>query len=191
MHRAIESLQKKGFNVIIAETGEEAKNKVLELVPKGSEVMTMTSMSCEQIGLTQVLNESPYVSARNKLYSMDRATQGKEMKILGATSDVTVGSVHAVTEDGHVLVASQSGSQLPAYAFASPKVVWVVGAQKIVPDLDAAMRRITDHCLPLESVRAQKAYGVPHSEVNKILIYSKEVVPNRTTIVFVKQPLGF
>ncbi len=114
------------------------------------------------------------------------------MQKLGAAPEYVIGSVHTVTEDGHVLIiASASGSQLPAYVYAAEHVIWVVGTQKIVKNIEEGMKRIYKYVLPLESARAHKAYGVPGSSVNKLLIVNKEPVPNRITIILVQQPLGF
>jgi len=121
---------------------------------------------------------------------MDRKTQGLEMQKLGAAPEWAVGSVHAVTEDGKVIIASASGSQLPSYAYGSSHVVWVVGSQKIVKDLDEGMKRVREYVLPLESERAMKAYGQP-SSINKLLILNKEANPGRITMVIVKEKLGF
>ena len=185
------ALAANGFNVLIAENRRKAKEKVLELVPKGSEVMTMTSVTLKTIGLEEALNESEnYNSLREKLMAMDRKTQGKEMNQLGSAPEYAIGSVQAVTSDGHVMIASASGSQLPAYAYGAGKVIWVVGWQKIVNDKEDGFKRIYEHCFPLENERAKKVYGRP-SSVNKILIFNKEPVQNRTTLIIVKEVLGF
>lgn len=188
---ASESLESHGINVEVVENLEDAKRVVLEMVPEGSEVFTMTSVTLDEAGISAEINESgKYKSVRNALNSMDRATQGHEMNQLGAAPQITLGSVHAVTEDGKVLIASKTGSQLPAYASAAGKVIWVVGTQKIVKDLDEGMDRLYNHSLPLEEQRAQKAYGVG-SEIDKILIVNKEIKPDRITMVLVKEVVGF
>jgi hypothetical protein len=69
-------------------------------------------------------------------------------------------------------------------------VVWIVGAQKIVPTLDEAMKRLHEYTYPLEDARALKAYGV-HSGINKLLIVNREINPKRTTMIIVKENLGF
>ena len=156
------------------------------------EVMTMTSVTLDTIGVPQEIQSSKkYNFVREKLMSMDRKTQSVEMQKLGAAPEWAIGSVHAITEDGHAMIASNTGSQLPAYAYASPHVIWVVGAQKIVTNVDEGMKRIYDYVLPLESERAHKAYGVPASAVNKLLVVHKEVIPNRITVILVKEVLGF
>jgi hypothetical protein len=114
----------------------------------------------------------------------------RDMIKLGATPEYSVGSVHAVTEDGTVVVASNTGSQLSGYVAGAAHVVWVVGTQKIVANLDEAMKRIYEYTLPLEDERALQAYGV-HSNVSKLLLVHREAMPGRTTLIFVKENLGF
>lgn len=191
--KTINALKKNGIDTQIVETSSEAKRIVLDLIPKGSEVMTMTSITLDAIGLSEEINKegSKFKPVRDKLYAMNRATETQEMNRLGAAPEYAVGSVHAVTEDGHVLIASNTGSQLPAYGYGALKVVWVVGAQKIVKDTEEGLKRIYEHSLPLESERAKRAYGVPGSSVNKILIINKEVQSQRITLILVNEVLGF
>jgi L-lactate utilization protein LutC len=187
----IQSLKNNGIEAMYARTGEEAAQKALELIPEGAEVMTMTSVTLDEIGLSKELNESgKYDAVKPKLYAMDRATQGKEMNRLGSAPQYSVGSVHAVTEDGKIVVASNSGSQLPGYAYGSQKVVLIVGAQKIVKNMDEALERINTHVLPLESERAKRAYGVPGSFVSKLLVFNREM-PGRISMIIVDEALGY
>ncbi len=122
---------------------------------------------------------------------MDKSKQGKEMQMLGAAPEYAVGSVHAVTEDGKVLIASATGSQLPAYVYGSKKVIWVVGTQKIVKNTDDGIKRIYEHTLPLESERAKKAYGVSGSFVAKLLLINKEFEKDRIHLIFVNESIGY
>ncbi len=193
IENTVAALKANGIDAQIVENRQEAKRKVLELIPESSEAMTMTSVTLDAIGLSEEINkaDSRFRPVRDKLYAMDRNTQVQEMNRLGAAPEFAVGSVHAVTEDGHVLIASNTGSQLPAYSFGALHVIWVVGAQKIVKNTDEGIKRIYEHSLPLESERAKKAYGVPGSAVNKILIISKEVQPGRVKLILVKEKLGF
>ena len=117
-----------------------------------------------------------YDAIRPRVLAMDRATQLDEIRRLLASPDVIVGSVAAVTETGSLVVASASGSQLPGYAGGAARAIWIVGAQKVVPDLSTALRRVDEHCLPLESERAMQAYGQP-SVVNRLLILNARTVP--------------
>lgn len=190
--KAISALKENGIEARFVQTGEDAKKEVFSIIPKDAEVMTMTSITLDTLGISSEINESgKYNSVRNKLNSMDRSTQNLEIQKLGAAPEYAIGSVHAVTEQGSVLIASNTGSQLSAYAVGSPNVIWVVGTQKIVKNTDDGMKRIYEYVLPLESDRARKAYGVSGSSVNKLLIINKEVMRQGIIIIFVGEMLGF
>ena len=190
---AVVALQEHGFNPVVVANAEEAKAKVQELLPKNAEVMTMTSETLRTTGIEEMVNTSgDYDAIKPKLMQMDRNTQGREMQKLGAAPDIAIGSVHAVTEDGHVLIASRTGSQLPAYTYGAGKVIWVVGTQKIVKNLEDANKRLFEYILPLESERANKAYNMTGgSKVDKLLTYYQDEVPGRITIILVNESLGF
>jgi len=186
------SLQKNNISVVVVDTKEQAKQKFLELVPVNSEVMNNTSVTLEESGIAwEILESGKYDSVKNKLLSMNNAAEKKEMKKLGSVPDYAVGSVHAITKDGKVLIASRSGSQIPGYAYGANHVIWFVGSQKLVSSLEEGLQRIYEYDLPLESERARKAYGSNGSEVAKILIYNMEPVQNRTTVVIIKEPIGY
>ncbi len=190
--KTIKALGLNGINAIVVENGEEAKKKALEIIPEGAEVMNMTSVTADSIGLTdEILNSGKYDAVKNKLMKMDRNTDSLEMQKMGSAPEWAVGSVHAVTEDGKVVIGSNSGSQLPGYAYGAAHIVWIVGTQKIVKNLDEGVKRVYDHVLPLESERAIKAYGVDGSFVSKMLIINKENVKDRITLIFVKELLGY
>lgn len=195
VNKIIEALNKNGISAEVVDTAEQAKEKVLAIVPEGAEVMPMTSITLEQTGLTEILNTSEkYNSVKNKLAQMNRETQGLDMQKLGAAPEWVFGSVHAVTENGQVVVASGTGSQLPAYVYGASHVVWVVGTQKIVKDLDEAMQRINEYIVPLESVRARKAYGLPDTwdtYPSKVLIFNREGTAGRIHLIFVNEALGY
>ncbi len=195
VERAAKALAANGIEVYRAATGAEARAKVLAMIPAGAEVFTMTSRTLEATEIAKQINESKsFRSVRALLGAMDPKTQGREMRRLGAGPDVAVGSAHAVTETGTVMVASNTGSQLPAYAHAAGTVIWVVGTQKIVKDVDEGLRRIYEYVLGLESARGRKAYGLPESWSSfpsKVLLFNREVTPGRAKIVLVDEALGF
>lgn len=192
LEKAVEALQQNGVSVTVVADKQAAVNKLLELVPEGSQVMTMTSTTLDQLGATAIFNESgKYQSVKQQLSTMNRETDHLEMQKLGAAPDYAVGSIHGLTEHGEIVVVSNTGSQLPAYAYGANHVVWVVGAQKLGHDLASVLERIEKHVLPLESERARKAYGVEGSNISKVLIINKEVNPNRLHLILVKEVLGF
>lgn len=191
----VEALAKNGMTTHVVPDAAAANAKVTEIIPRGAQVMTMTSMTLTALGMTQHMNESgDYNSVRARYATMDKEKDGDflEMQRLGSAPEWVIGSVHAVTEDGKVVIASNTGSQLAAYVYGASHVVWVVGAQKIVKNLDEAMKRIYEYVLPLESERANKAYNTTTgSNVSKLLIVNKEVWPDRISIILVKEKLGF
>lgn len=189
--KTVQALEANGMNAVIVGDGEEAKEEVLKLIPKGSEVMTATSATADQIGLSEALNESgDYVSTRKKIMALPQSEIRAQARRINAAVDYVVGSVHAVTEDGHVIIASNTGSQLSAYVFSADHVIWVVGVQKIVKDDEEGLKRIREYSLKLEDERLQKIYGVG-SNISKVLFVNKEIVPDRITIILIKERLGF
>jgi len=154
-------------------------------------VLTAASVTLRLSGIDADINASGrYQAVKARALAMDRVAQADEFRRLLASPDVIVGSVNAVTETGSLVTASASGSQLPGYAGGAARAIWVVGAQKVVPDLSAALRRVDEHALPLENARALKAYGVP-SAVNRLLILNAEYQPGRGTVLLLREAIGF
>jgi hypothetical protein len=185
------ALEEHGFSVEVVADLDAARQAVLNRIPEGSSVMTNTSVTLAETGIADAINDGDgrWESARNKMFALDFATQAQEMKVIGGQSDYALGSVHAVTRDGTLVIASASGSQLASYVWGAANVIFVVGAQKLVPTLEAAHQRIYQHSLPLEDVRAQAAYG-QHSQVAKILEIHQEM-PGRIHVVLIRQQVGF
>jgi acyl-CoA hydrolase len=184
------ALEEHGFSVEVAGHLDAARAAVLARIPAGSSVMTNTSVTLDQTGIAAAINDGgPYESARNTMLALDFATQAQQMKAIGGQPDYALGSVHAITADGTLVIASASGSQLASYAWGAANVIFVAGAQKLVPTLAAAHQRIYQHSLPLEDARAQAAYG-QHSSVGKILEIHQEL-PGRIHLVLIRQPVGF
>ena len=186
----VTALEEHGFSVEVVDDLEAARQAVLSRIPHGSSVMTNTSVTLEQTGIADAVNDGgPYDSARAKMAELDFATQLQEMKAIGGQPDYALGSVHAITRDGTLVIASASGSQLASYAWGASNVIFVAGTQKLVPTLEAARDRIYGHSLVLEDARAVAAYG-QHSTVGKILEIHSEL-PGRIHIVLVRQVVGF
>src|SRR6266498_3604518 len=184
------ALEEHGFSVEVVDGLDAARKAVLARIPEGSSVMTDTSVTLQETGIADAINDGgPYESARNKMFALDFATQVQEMKAIGGQPDYALGSVHAVTRDGTLVIAWASGSQLASYAWGAANVIFVVGAQKLVPTVEAAHERIYQHSLKLEDARAYAAYG-QHSSVGKILEIHQEL-PGRIHVVLIRQPVGF
>jgi L-lactate utilization protein LutC len=187
----MDALEKNGIHAVAVDSKADALQKVLELIPEHAQVFSATSETLRAIGLDQALLDSgKYDAVRPKLMALFQEGKVREQRRLGASPDYIVGSVHAVTESGQAVVASASGSQLGPYGYGAEKVIWVVGTQKIVRDLDEAMERLREYTFPLENARAQRAYGVG-SAIAKLLIVNREIEPGRITLIFVREDLGF
>jgi acyl-CoA hydrolase len=190
LQATVVALEEHGFSVEVVSDLDAARQAVLARIPEGSSVMTNTSVTLTETGIADAINDGgPYESARNKMFALDFETQVQQMKAIGGQPDYALGSVHAVTHDGTLVIASASGSQLASYAWGAANVIFVIGAQKLVPGLDAARERIYQHSLKLEDARAQAAYG-QHSYVGKVLEIHQEL-PGRIHIVLIRQPLGY
>ena len=191
LERAAAALTAHGFTAEILDDTAAARTRVKELIPEGASVFTGASETLRLSGIDDDINTSGrYDAVKSRSRAMDRVLELDEIWRMISTPDVIVGSVHAVTETGSLVVASASGSQLPGYAGAAARAIWIVGAQKVVPDLPAALRRVEDHCLPLENARARKAYGQP-SAINRLLILNAEPSPGRGTVLLLREAIGF
>jgi hypothetical protein len=184
------ALEEHGFSVEVVDDLDAAREAVLARVPEGSTVMTNTSVTLDEAGIADAINNgAPYEAMRNKLLALDFATQLQEMKAIAGQPEYSVGSAHAVTRDGALFIASASGSQLASYAWGAANVIFVIGAQKLVPTPEAARERIYEHSLKLEDARAYAAYG-QNSSVGKILEIHQET-PGRIHVVLIRQVVGF
>ena len=191
LERAATALTAHGFTVEILDDATAARIRIKDLIPAGASVLTGASETLRLSGIDEDINTSGrYEALRPRLTAMDRVADADEIRRLAASPDVIVASASALTETGSLVLASASGSQLPGYAGGAAHAIWIVGAQKVVPDLSTALRRIEDHALPLESARAEAAYGRP-SAINRLLILNAEPHPGRGTVLLLREAIGF
>ena len=188
--RLAANLQGRNFEVVVVQTGAEAKAEVLKRIPDGARIHSGKSKTLEDIGLFDTLMGSDeYDFVRKQTLKLDRITQRREMVKLGATPDLMINSVQAVTEAGQLIVVSASGSQIGAISAGGEKLILVVGSQKIVADLDAAFQRIQEHVFPYEDARLLEMLGI-HTAWTRTLILEREFTPGRTTVILVRDPVG-
>ena len=190
IQRAATALRAHNFTVEVVDTAAQARAYVNSVLPKDQSILTASSETLRLSGLLDDINRSGKFNAiMPQLEKMDRNTQRTEMRRLSASPDVVVGSVHAITEDGKVVAASASGSQLGPYASSAGKVIWIVGSQKVVSDLDTAMARVQLYAYPKEDIRAREKYGMPSALLKVLTVFGDW--PGRSTIVIVRDPIGF
>jgi LUD domain len=184
-------LRERNFEVSIVASGGEAATAVMERIPDGALVHAGKSKTLEDIGVFKQLMESErFDFVRRRTQAMDRRTQRDEMRRLGAAPDIMLGSVQAVTQAGQLIAVSASGSQIGPYASGAGKLILVVGAQKVVPDLDTAFARIGEYVFPYEDARLREQLGVG-TKWNRTLIIESDFTPGRTTVILVEEPVGF
>jgi hypothetical protein len=184
------NLRDRNFEVVIVGSAAEVRDAVMLRIPEGAQVHSGKSKTLEDSGVFKELMESDrYDFIRRRTMKMDRATQGDEIRKLSSAPDVMLGSVHAVTEAGQLVVTSASGSQIGPYASGAGKLILIIGSQKIVPDLDAAFHRIQDYVFPWEDARLREQLGIG-TAITRTLIIERDFRPGRTTIILVREPIG-
>jgi len=191
VEKVIVALSKRNIEGFLIQTGKEAKEKALSLIPSGSRVLSGSSVTLETIGLKDALdNSDKFVSVRKEYMALNQEKDADLIRKLRSTPDVMLGSVHAVTQKGEIIIASNTGSQLGAYVYGAPKVIWIVGTQKIVKDIDEGIKRLKEYVVPLEEKHMQSLYGIG-TNLSKLLEINMEKTPNRIKLIFVNEILGF
>jgi len=193
IEKTSKALKSRGVAVEFVNTKADALKRLQQLIPVGVEVMTGGSTTLEQIGFTDLLKSKkhPWNNLKDGILAEKNPVKQGELRKKSVLSSYFIGSVHAVAQTGEVLVASASGSQIPAYAFSSDNIIWIVGTHKIVKNVNEGLKRLRKYSLPLEDKR-MKNTGASGSTIGKILIFEREIMPNRKiTLLFVNEKLGF
>jgi hypothetical protein len=188
-------LKKRNIEPIIVNTKEEALAKIKELIPAGASVNNGSSKSLEAIGYVDYLKseQHPWNNLKARYTAEKDPVKQAELRRQAILSDYMLGSVHAVTQDGQILVASNTASQLPGYVQSAKNVIWVVGTQKIVVSLDDAFRRLKEYVYPLED-QHMKSIGVSEGTfISKMLIIEREptLTKRKVYMILVNEKLGF
>lgn len=189
LSRAAKGLRERGYTAHVVDTAADARTLVRDLLPRDKAIFTANSETLRHSGLLADIDDGEeFISVRAQLAGIDAADVRRQVT-MGATPDVIVGSVHAVTEDGILVATSASGSQLGPYAAGAEKAIWVVGGHKVVPDLETALRRVRTFSYPMEHERWRKQ-GF-ESFIGKTLIMEREFVADRATVVLLREAIGF
>ncbi|MFA9501669.1 lactate utilization protein [Natrinema sp. H-ect1] len=188
----VDNLEANGFDVVVADSTEEALEAVQSRIPAGSSVMNGHSTTLEEIGFDDYLSagDHEWESLADDIWSIDDDAERQAARRESQTADYFLGGINAIAQTGELVAADRSGSRIGAYPFAASNVVIVSGVNKIVPTLDDALDRLESVAYPLENERAQEAYGV-ESAIAKQLIFRQELEDDRTTVVLVRDQLGY
>ena len=192
VEETVASLEERGFDVIVVDDADEALEAVTSRIPAGVSVMNGHSTTLEEIGFDEFLSDGDHEweSLPDQIWGIDDDAERQAARRESQTADYFLGGINAVAQTGELVAADLSGSRIGAYPFAAGNVVIVTGTNKIVPTLDDALDRLESVAYPLENERAQEAYGV-ESAIAKQLIYRRETEEGRTTVVLVREQLGY
>lgn len=189
--KTVESLKKNGFDVVVLDTAADALAELKKRIPPGAEVYNGSSTTLAEIGFVDYLKNGAHGWNNRHAAVMAETDWPKqaELRRLATTSEYFLSSAQAITQNGEIAGCDASGSRVGSWLFSAKHLVIVAGANKIVPDIMAAMVRIAEHAYPLENVRAQKVYG-QGSKVAKIAVLNSDA-PGRTAVLLVKEALGY
>jgi LUD domain len=185
-----QQIRERNMEVIVVDDGTQARTVVLERLPEGAEVHSAKSRTLQEAGIFDLIqDENRYDPLRPRYLKMDRQTQAREIRKLIGAPDFMLGSVNAVTKDGVLVATSASAGQIGSYASTAGKVILVVGSQKIVPDLETALKRVRTYALPWEDAQVRKVMN-RGSFIGKTLLIEREWIDGRITVILVRQPIG-
>jgi L-lactate utilization protein LutB len=192
IEETVENLEANGFDVVVVDSAEEALETLQSHIPAGASVMNGHSTTLEEVGFAEYLTEGDHEweSLPDEIWSIDDDAERQAARRESQTADYFLGGINAISQTGELVAADRSGSRIGAYPFAASNVVIVSGVNKIVPTLEDALDRLESVAYPLENERAKEAYGV-ESAIAKQLIFRQELEDGRTTVVLVRDQLGY
>ena len=191
IRRTIEALEANNMEAMVVSSGAEALAKLKELLPEGAEIYNNTSETLDAIGFTEFVHGNPsFRNLHDDMLAESDPVKQRDIRRRATLADYFIGSVQSIAETGEVVVASGSGSQIAAYVFSASHVIWVAGTQKICPSLDHAVARARGYTVDRHDVWLVEQGRNP-STVGKLLISEREAVAGRTTVVLIKESLGW
>lgn len=188
----VNNIKSRGINVILVENREEALEKLKGIIPEGAEVMNGASVTLNEIGYDDYLKsgEHGWKNLHEEIAKENDQMKRVELRRKAVTAEYFLGSVNAISKNGELVACDFSGSRITAYPYAAKNLILAAGVQKITPSLEEAMKRIREYVYPLEDERMKKLHGMG-SAIGKWVIIEREIFQNRTTLILVKEKLGF
>lgn len=194
------SLEKRFIKGYYAENKEEALKIALSLIPEGSSIGYGGSMTLDEVGLKDALDNEHYHLIRRELAKTPEETREKYIEIYGA--DVFITSSNAITEDGILVNIDGNGNRVSAISFGPRKVIFIVGVNKIAKDLDAAISRARNTAAPANCARFNldtpcQTLGScmnclnPKTICSEFLVTRCNKIPDRMHVIVVNEDLGY
>lgn len=187
----VAALEKNSIAVIRVKDGVAALEKTKEIIPPGSEVMNGASTTLIEIGYEDLMNgQHNWLDLHKAIISENDERMRNELRRRSITSEYFLSGVQGIAMTGEIVGCDATGSRVGAWPFGAQNLILVSGANKIVPTLQDALKRVWDYAYPLEDARARKVYGTP-SQIGKCVILVKEGRPGRTTLILIDEILGY
>ena len=146
--KVIKGLASRNMTGYYAADADEAREIALSIIPEGSTVTMGGAMSAHQIGLVDAIKAGNY-------NFIDRdAMEDKRAAMLAAyDADVFLSSANAITDDGVMINIDGNANRVSAIAQGPKKVVFIVGMNKVCPDIDSAYKRARNVAAPINTQR--------------------------------------
>ena len=146
--KVIKGLESRNMSGYYAESREAALKQALALIPEGSSVTMGGAMSAREIGLVDALKAGNY-----NFIDRDNYTDKRAAMLAAYDADVFLSSANAITEDGVMINIDGNSNRVSAIAQGPRKVVFIVGMNKVCPDVDGAMKRARNVAAPINAQR--------------------------------------
>jgi hypothetical protein len=190
----IATVHSRGIQAEVFDNKDQALERIQMMIPQGASVMAASSKTLDEIGFTDYLHHGKHgwQNLKEKVMHEENPVVEKWLRKESSMADYYLGSVHALSSNGELVIASASGSQLSAYCYNCQNVIWVVGAQKITRDLARAIERVTEYCLPKEDEHQRKLGNAYGSYIGKLLIFQREAayLHRNLHLLLVKEHIG-
>lgn len=194
VEKTVAALTAHSFMPEVVASKEDALARIKELIPQGASVMNGASLTLQQIGFVEYLQagQHGWNNLHAAILAQTDAAKQSEMRKMGVLSDYYLGSVHALSQSGELVIASNTGSQLPHLAYTSPNLILVVSTEKITPSLTDALERLQKHVIPLEDERMKAAYGYGTTHTKTLILHKENPALGRKVhVLLVEEKLGF
>lgn len=201
INRTIEALKKNNMNGYLAKDKEEIIDIIESIISKGDVVSCGGSISLFEAGVIEYLRNGKYEF-------LDRYKEGLSGEDIGKIyrdsffADAYFTSSNAITEEGELYNVDGNGNRVAAMLFGPNKVIVVVGVNKIVKDIDEAIKRNREIAAPANAKRLNRA--TPCAKLgycmdcnsndricNEYTIIKRQGNKDRIHVIFLNEELGY